>query len=151
MHSSSEARYHESKIILMPPCRCTITKAIIRPCARYPSPVNYDVTCQTIHGSITKWNLKIWHRSVFHNWLQHHCGKKMTIESTWAIWSKPLFTPCVALDQVYNDDYIFHGTPPLHYVQSHYYGFEKLIKSLSSIDIIVNLDAECIIVVRKRP
>ena len=43
----------------------------------------------------------------FTNWLQHHCGKKKNLETTRAIWSKPLFASCVALDQLNHDVYIF--------------------------------------------
>ena len=100
----------------MLPCRCTIIKVIIesnRPVARCPWAVNYDVTCQTMHCSTDSFYSSInetlitWHRRVFTNWLQHNCGKKTTIETTRAIWSKPLFTPCVALDQFNHDVYIF--------------------------------------------
>ena len=49
------------------------------------------------------------------------CGKKTTIETTRAIWSKPLFAPCVALDQFNHDVYIFHGTPPQQFDQNHYF------------------------------
>ena len=48
VHSSSEAWYHESEMVLcMLPCRCTIIKAIIIPLFA----ISYDVTCQTMHGS----------------------------------------------------------------------------------------------------
>ena len=90
------------------------------PCPRCPSPVNYDVTCQTINGSIKK-TWKLGRDVYFTNWFQHHCGKKKNLETTRAIWSKPLFASCVALDQLNHDVYIFHGTPPLHYDQNHYF------------------------------
>ena len=99
VHSSSEARYDGSEIVLMlHSLSLHHNQSQYSPCARCPSPLNYDVTCQTIHGSITSWNWKLGTDVNFTNWLQHNCGKKTTIETTWSIWSKPLFTPCVALD-----------------------------------------------------
>ena len=100
-------------MVIMLPCRCTIIKAIIRPIARtlplasqlwrhLPNNARLHRFFLWCHETwIT------WHRRVFTNWLEHHCGKKMTIESIRTIWSKPLFAPCVALDQFNHDVYIF--------------------------------------------
>ena len=82
------------------------------PCARCPSQVNYDVICQTIHGSITRWNLTTWHRGVFHkltlsplgyeNDNRNHLGNMikaiicaLPLNNSWypaaTLWSKPSF------------------------------------------------------------
>ena len=86
MHNSSEARYHES--FFLPWVRDSSQPSLslhhnhqgqYSPCARCLSPLNYDVTGQTIHGSNETWKLGT--DVNFTNWLQHHCGKKTTIKT----------------------------------------------------------------------
>ena len=78
-----------------------------------------NTICRAAWSQLKTWKLGT--DVYFTNWLQHHCGKKKNLETTRAIWSKPLFASCVALDQLNHDVYIFHGTTPLHYDQSHYF------------------------------
>ena len=59
----------------------------------------------------------------FTNWLYHHWGMKTTIKTTWAIWSKPLYARC---------PWTIHGTPPLHYDQSHHFVPYALLLASSS-------------------